>query len=485
MRLDGGLQLGRGHLKRLVLDQLLEPVDDVEVALGVGLADVAGVQPAVFVEHRAGCLRVVQVALHHLRSPYPDLAQLAGGGVPVGGHVDDAPLGVGQRGADRGNPGLLLRRVGVGDRARLGQAVTLTDEHVVARCRPAGHRLRQRRRAGHDVLQRRDVEPVDQRMLGQGEHDGRHEVCRRHSVLLQQVEEPLEVEARHRDDGGAGLQRGAHDHRHAVDVVEGQDADERVVGRDALVGRDLGHVGDQVVVRQHDALRHPRGAARIGQRGQVVARVYRHRRRLGPGHQRRERRRPVRLAEDEDLLHPGAFRALSRRVEKLRDGQEEPGPRILKLTLDLCGRVERVHRGDDPAGGRHAEERGGVLRQVGTVDGEHVSAREAACGETRRDRTHGSPELRVGQGSIRRAVDQRRLVGPPVGVLEHVLVQRPDRDLDVGERAPVDHRPLRGNPWGSAPVAHRAGRGPRHVSNVPPSTGITAPLVYAPAREAR
>ena len=86
----------------------------------------------------------------------------------------------------------------------------------------------------------------DQRMLGQGEHDRRHEVRRRHAVLLQEVEELLEVEARHRDDGGAGLQRGAHDHRHAVDVVEGQNADQRVVGRDALVGRDLGHVGDQV-----------------------------------------------------------------------------------------------------------------------------------------------------------------------------------------------------------------------------------------------
>ena len=41
------LQLGRGDLMPLVLDQLLEPVDDGEVALRVGAADVARViQPS-------------------------------------------------------------------------------------------------------------------------------------------------------------------------------------------------------------------------------------------------------------------------------------------------------------------------------------------------------------------------------------------------------------------------------------------------------
>ena len=45
-------QLGRRHLVALVLDQLLEPVDDEEPAVLVGVADVAGVQPAVGVDVR-------------------------------------------------------------------------------------------------------------------------------------------------------------------------------------------------------------------------------------------------------------------------------------------------------------------------------------------------------------------------------------------------------------------------------------------------
>ena len=43
-------QFGRGHLVRLVLDQFLEPVDDVEPAVGIGVADVTCVQPAVGVD---------------------------------------------------------------------------------------------------------------------------------------------------------------------------------------------------------------------------------------------------------------------------------------------------------------------------------------------------------------------------------------------------------------------------------------------------
>ena len=57
---DGGvgeqqrLQLGRRHLEALVLDELLEPVDDEQVAVVVDVADVAGVQPAVVVDGGGG-----------------------------------------------------------------------------------------------------------------------------------------------------------------------------------------------------------------------------------------------------------------------------------------------------------------------------------------------------------------------------------------------------------------------------------------------
>ena len=68
------LELGRRHLEALVLDELLEPVDDEEVAVGVDVADVAGVQPAVVVDRVRRRRSLFEVALHHLRAAHPHLA---------------------------------------------------------------------------------------------------------------------------------------------------------------------------------------------------------------------------------------------------------------------------------------------------------------------------------------------------------------------------------------------------------------------------
>ena len=57
---DQGLELGGRDLEALVLDQLLEAVDDLEVAVGVDDGDVAGVQPAVLVDGRGCRLGVVR-----------------------------------------------------------------------------------------------------------------------------------------------------------------------------------------------------------------------------------------------------------------------------------------------------------------------------------------------------------------------------------------------------------------------------------------
>ena len=95
------LELGGWDLEALVLDELLEPVDDVEVAVGVDVADVAGVQPTVIVDRGLRGGVVVQVALHHLWASNPHLAVLVDTERRPGDRIDDVDLGVGDRDADR------------------------------------------------------------------------------------------------------------------------------------------------------------------------------------------------------------------------------------------------------------------------------------------------------------------------------------------------------------------------------------------------
>src|SRR6185437_1567616 len=67
---------------------VLQPVKDAQVAVGPDGADVAGVQPAVSVDHLGGGRRVVEVAGHHVGPPDEDLAGLAGRLVPAVGTAD-------------------------------------------------------------------------------------------------------------------------------------------------------------------------------------------------------------------------------------------------------------------------------------------------------------------------------------------------------------------------------------------------------------
>src|SRR5436189_291399 len=76
---EQGFQLRRRDRTPVVLDQLLQAVHDEEIALVVGVADVAGVEPPLRVDHGRRRLRPAEIALHDLRAPHADLALLAGG----------------------------------------------------------------------------------------------------------------------------------------------------------------------------------------------------------------------------------------------------------------------------------------------------------------------------------------------------------------------------------------------------------------------
>ncbi len=91
------LELGRRHLEAFHLDQLLQPIDDREITVGVDHADITRAQPAVRVERACSCFRVVEVALHYLRTPHPHLAALADVDVAARLGVHDPTLGARQQ----------------------------------------------------------------------------------------------------------------------------------------------------------------------------------------------------------------------------------------------------------------------------------------------------------------------------------------------------------------------------------------------------
>ena len=83
-----------------------------------------------------------------------------------------------------------------------------------------------------------------------------------------ELEHPGEVEARHRDDRGAGRERREQRDDEAHHVRERHDREHRVARPVADAGADLARGGDEVAVGEHHALGQPGRAAGVGQQGE-------------------------------------------------------------------------------------------------------------------------------------------------------------------------------------------------------------------------
>ena len=206
---DDVLDLLAVHVLAAGDDHVLLAVDDRRVALLVGAAEVAGVEPAAGERLLVG-LRAAPVAEHHLVALDDDLADLADGHVA---HVvvDEAEPAERHRAAGGGEQlgalGARPSRCEAGSKYRtlprqLGHPEAL---HEVGAGEP-GHRPaqrldRHRRAAVGDRPQRRQREVVDLRVLQQHRQHRRGERRRRHAVAV--------------------------DHRHRVERLVGAPQDER------------------------------------------------------------------------------------------------------------------------------------------------------------------------------------------------------------------------------------------------------------------
>ncbi len=141
MGVEDVLDLLRVDVLTTADDHVLDPVDEDEVAVGVEVADVAGVQPAIL-EGAGRLFGLVEVAAHDVGAADDHLALPFGRGPPV--DVEQGDLLAGQRephGAGLARP---VDRVDGRRAGALGEAVPLDDRRAVALLEPGdeigGHR---------------------------------------------------------------------------------------------------------------------------------------------------------------------------------------------------------------------------------------------------------------------------------------------------------------------------------------------------------
>src|SRR5690606_25547894 len=128
MRGHDAFDLGRVAIEAAADVQVLQAVGDAQVAAGVEVADVAGVQPAVRVDGLAGRRVVVEIGLHHVVAAYDNLAGLAGAEWTLV-TTDTAQLDAGDRLArgQRDRLGIVVRIAQRDHAAGLGE--TVAGEH--------------------------------------------------------------------------------------------------------------------------------------------------------------------------------------------------------------------------------------------------------------------------------------------------------------------------------------------------------------------
>eukprot|EP00968_Pinguiococcus_pyrenoidosus_P013563 scaffold1228_cov246-Pinguiococcus_pyrenoidosus.AAC.23 len=273
MRQQQGLELRRGDLHALVLDELLASVGDVQEAIFVEVADIPGAHVAVGRERLFGVLGTIQVALHDLWPLDDDFAGLIGKEHFLRLGVDDSAAGVGHELADASAAGARIRVVDDGARgAQLGHAPSLLDDHARELAGKCGFLLGpQRRGCGHERPQGAQVELGDGRVREKPVHDRRHHVRPGDFLVLDGLEEVHEVELGREQNAAPLHQTDAKPHAEAVDVEERQREVEGLAALRILrvCWARLVNVGDQIAVREHDSLRQARRAAAEGKQREV------------------------------------------------------------------------------------------------------------------------------------------------------------------------------------------------------------------------
>ena len=240
-------------------------VEQVQVAVGVEAADVAGVQPAIGLLGLGARLGTTPVAVHGVRAAGQDLAHLvdlqrAALAVP------DVDLDERVRLSRRGQPlGCVLPRLQAGDRERsLGLPVEL-GEHRTEQVDPALQHGRRDRGAAVAEPFEREVRRRGRGLFEQHRDHRRDHERRRGAVLLSGLQEGGRGELRH-DHLRRALHQVREEERAAAVGDRGRVQHHRVRAQvRQQVDQEVRHLGKLAAGGQHHRLRLAGGASGVGE----------------------------------------------------------------------------------------------------------------------------------------------------------------------------------------------------------------------------
>ena len=179
---DRLLQLAWPHLQAARLDQILLPIDDVQITVGIEIPEVARVHPrfagGIGLQHDRRFTRIAPIATHQLRRAHKNFAGLAGGH-QFGWVIDvhDLQLHIGQRDAHGTEARGRTHRRGGGRHQGLGERVRFEDAHTGDRFPASARFFHQGRGAAHTHTQGGKVDSLVLHIFAR-EHGG---VQRRHA----------------------------------------------------------------------------------------------------------------------------------------------------------------------------------------------------------------------------------------------------------------------------------------------------------------
>ena len=398
-----GLHLGRVHVVAAADHQVLAATHELDVAVLVEAAHVAGLEPAVVGEVVARLVGHAPVAAEHVGPAHLDVADHAARRelpLVVAHPQTDARQGKAHRAA----PALaVLRAARVrGEHQRLAHAVALDDGVAGALAEGVEGLDEQRRRAADEDPHVPAGLAVERRLGKQPHVHGRH--AHEHRGLGQALHDGARCELREPQHRAAVEQRAVRGDEEPVHVEDRQRMDEHVAALPVPVVLQRQRVRQQVAVRQHRALAAAGGSAGVHDGGQVVAAAHGRHVLVGVDGGALEQAAGAIVVQREDMRRACQERGPAQPAEAARGAHHHGRLGVAQEEADLGILVGRIERQVHEAGTQHRQVQQQRLHRLVAMRRDARAGRQIEPGKQVRD-------ARGSAVDVAPRVVQRRAVG--------------------------------------------------------------------------